>query len=81
MKNRYMTALTLAAAAFGLLVVTISPVDAQLAGGGRNAKGAKGKGNFKGKGRGGPQGGPIERIGTVEIDQQMVHIRFQCHGK
>ena len=69
MKNRYMTALTLAAAAFGLLVVTISPVDAQLAGGGRNAKGAKGKGNFKGRGRGGPQGGPIERIGTVEIDQ------------
>jgi hypothetical protein len=64
-----MTLLTLAAAAFGLLVVTLAPVDAQLAGGG-NAKaapkGAKGK---DGRGKAKSQGGPVGRIGTVTVDQ------------
>jgi len=68
-----MTFLAVGAAAVAMLAVTLTPVSAQLAGGG-NAKAAPeaAKGGKGGKGKGGGKGknaGPTERIGTVIINQ------------
>lgn len=73
MKNRLMTYLALGAAVTAMVAVTLTPVSAQLAGGGKatpealkaGAKGGKGKGG-KGKAK---NAGPTERIGTVAINQ------------
>ena len=77
MKNRFMTILAVGAAAAAMVALTLTPVSAQLAGGG-NAKGDAapeagkgGKGGFKGggKGKGKSNAGPTERIGTVIVNQ------------
>ena len=59
MKNRYSTFLSLGLATVAMLGVTLIPVDGQLLGN----KGGKAKIRYT-KG-----GGPVDRIGTVEIDQ------------
>jgi hypothetical protein len=67
-----MTFLALGAAAAAMLAVTLTPVSAQLAGGGNAkaeapaAKGGKGGKGGKGKAK---NAGPTERIGTVAINQ------------